>query len=68
MRLDAFNLNITGKQLGQMLGNSMSVNVIERILCRLLPAAKLSLQLDDPWETGSGMDRLVDQRKRRRVA
>ena len=59
MRLKEFNVNIAAKHLGQMIGNSMSVNVLERVFCRLLPAAKLSLQLDDPWVTRSGMDRLV---------
>ena len=34
------------------LGNSMSTNVLERLLARLLPAAGLTDALPDHWESG----------------
>ena len=36
---DSFENVVTERQLRLMLGNGMSLNVLERILCRLLPAA-----------------------------
>ena len=54
--LGPFTQTTTDAQLGQMLGNSMSVNVLQRLLCRLLPAAGLcpaSLLLPDHWEAAA---------------
>jgi site-specific DNA-cytosine methylase len=45
---DCFLNVVTERQLRMMLGNSMSLNVLERIFCRLLPAAGLSGPLLDP--------------------
>ena len=45
-------------QLGKMLGNSMCVNVLERLLVRLLPAAGWNrLQLRDRWDSLSAAQR-----------
>jgi DNA (cytosine-5)-methyltransferase 1 len=46
---DSFENVVTERQLRLMLGNGMSLNVLERILCRLLPAAGLSGPLEDPF-------------------
>ena len=35
--------------LGKMLGNTMSLNVIERVLAKALPAAGLARNLKDRW-------------------
>ena len=35
--------------IGHMLGNTMSLNVIERVLCKALPAAGLAAKLNDRW-------------------
>ena len=46
-----FVLNCSPLQLGQLLGNSMSVNVLQRIFCSLLPAIGWCdiAELPDPW-------------------
>ena len=36
-------------RIGHMLGNTMSLNVIERVLCRALPAAGLAVSATDRW-------------------
>jgi DNA (cytosine-5)-methyltransferase 1 len=42
--------NISDRQLGAMVGNAMSGNVLERILVRLLPACGFArASLRDPW-------------------
>jgi DNA (cytosine-5)-methyltransferase 1 len=45
---DDFVNPVSERQLRQMLGNGMSLNVLERIFCSLLPAAGLSGALPDP--------------------
>jgi DNA (cytosine-5)-methyltransferase 1 len=40
---------VTERQLRMLLGNSMSLNVLERLFCRLLPAAGLTPQLLDSY-------------------
>jgi len=54
---------ITDAKVGHMLGNTMSLNVIERVLLKALPAAGLALakNLVDRWDpcvtaTSSGLD------------
>ena len=48
-----FVVAVTDPQLRIQLGNTMSVNVIERLLMRVLPAAGLAKRdtLIDRWET-----------------
>merc|ERR1719265_2766634 len=55
-----FNLAVTEGQLGRQLGNTMSVNVLERLLVRVLPAAKLARKRDvtDRWENGQAIKAL----------
>ena len=54
-----FNVSVSECQLGKQLGNTMSVNVLERILTRLLPAAGLVKgSLRDRWEDGSALKEL----------
>ena len=51
---------VSPNQMGAQLGNTMSVNVLERILCRLLPAAGLTEGgLADRWESGAAVEELA---------
>ena len=54
-----FTVAVTNAKLGAQLGNAMSVNVVERILVRALPAAGLVTHglLVDRWETGKQPNR-----------
>merc|ERR1719231_2055624 len=56
-----FKVAVSQCQLGKQLGNTMSVNVLERLFCRLLPAAKLckNKALQDRWATKNGMSKAV---------
>lgn len=49
-----FKVDVTEPQLGKQIGNAMSVNVLERLLVRILPAAKLAPHgaLRDRWAKG----------------
>ena len=40
---------VSQRQWGLLIGNSISVSVLQRVLCRLLPAAGLSKPLVDLW-------------------
>ena len=58
-----FRVVVSEAQLGKQLGNTMSVNVLERLLVRLLPAAGLaSTGLRDRWADGSAVRRLATTR------
>ncbi len=46
------NVVVSKTQFAKQLGNSMSVNVLERILAAALPAAGLSAPLRDRWASG----------------
>ncbi len=53
MRLMGFNLNDFKEPLpADMLGNSMAINTLERLLCRILPAVGLTGPLPDRWADG----------------
>merc|ERR1712046_429763 len=56
-----FKVAVTESQLGKQLGNTMSVNVLERLFVRLLPAAKLvkKNEVKDRWENGSALKDLI---------
>jgi len=56
-----FKVAVTESQLGKQLGNTMSVNVLERLFVRLLPAAKLVKkdEVKDRWENGSALRDLI---------
>ena len=46
-----YKIAVSDRQLGLILGNAMSVNVLERILVRALRAAGLTaVRLVDRWE------------------
>merc|ERR1719394_1927258 len=50
----SFKQVVTDRQMGAQIGNAMSQNVIERILCKLLPAAGLVAANTVPvdrWQT-----------------
>mmetsp|Transcript_33737 Transcript_33737/g.85291 ORF Transcript_33737/g.85291 Transcript_33737/m.85291 type:complete len:344 (+) Transcript_33737:3-1034(+) len=71
MRLQGMNPSkfrqvVSDTQLGKQLGNTMSVNVLERLLVRLLPAAGLvsAAGLRDRWEDGSAVRALARTRNR----
>ena len=53
-----FKVVVSDTKLGQLIGNSMSVNVVERILTRALEAAGLAEDLQDRWETGQASRKL----------
>mmetsp|Transcript_33738 Transcript_33738/g.85296 ORF Transcript_33738/g.85296 Transcript_33738/m.85296 type:complete len:396 (+) Transcript_33738:139-1326(+) len=61
-----FRQAVSDPQLGKQLGNTMSVNVLERLLVRLLPAAGLvsAAGLRDRWEDGSAVRALARTRNR----
>jgi len=61
MNATKFKVAVSQTQLGKQLGNTMSVNVLERLFCRLLPAAKLCKKkaLKDRWTTKNGMSKAV---------
>ena len=53
MRLMGFNPNDFNEPLpADMLGNSMAINTLERLLCRILPAVGLTGPLEDRWADG----------------
>jgi hypothetical protein len=53
-----FKVVVNNTKLGQLIGNSMSVNVVERILIRALEAAGLADNLKDRWATGRASEKL----------
>ena len=59
-----FKVTVSEKELGQQLGNAMSVNVIERVLVRALIAASLASSecLHDEWASGKRMKALSESR------
>jgi len=52
---DGFKIVVSPRQLGNQIGNAMSVNVLERIFVRALPAAGLvpATRLHDRWEAAA---------------
>jgi DNA (cytosine-5)-methyltransferase 1 len=60
MNPTTFKVAVSDCQLGQQLGNTMSVNVLERLLVRLLPAAKLVRKgaVNDRWANGRAVREL----------
>merc|ERR1711920_1104939 len=63
---EAFAVEVSETQLGKQLGNTMSVNVLERLLVRVLPAAGLVKHgvLSDRWENGDAVKQLSCTRNR----
>jgi len=61
-----FKVAISENSLGKQLGNTMSVNVLERLFVRLLPAAGLVRkgEVKDRWENGSAVRKLAATRGR----
>ena len=47
-----FKVTVSSTKLGQLVGNSMSVNVLERVLLRALASAGLAVNLVDRWANG----------------
>merc|ERR1719382_257269 len=60
----SFKVVVSDAPLGKQLGNTMSVNVLERLLVRLLPAAGLARKgsLRDRWQDGSAVRALAATR------
>ncbi len=52
---------VSDTDFGHQLGNSMSINVLQRLLVSLLPAAGLSPPgtLQDPWLSGEAQQELI---------
>jgi DNA (cytosine-5)-methyltransferase 1 len=59
-----FTVAVSECQLGKQLGNTMSVNVLERLFTRLLPAAKLVRRglITDRWASGAAVKKLARTR------
>merc|ERR1719221_461590 len=61
VKKEGFVQVVTDMQLGAQIGNAMSVNVLERLLVRVLPAAGLvpASQLQDSWAEPSAWKSVV---------
>ena len=46
-------LAVTDNRFAAQLGNSMALNVLEKLLCRALPSVGLTGSLLDRWKDGS---------------
>jgi len=62
---EGFKVAVSECQLGKQIGNAMSVNVLERLFARLLPAAGLAAagSLVDRWADGEEDDEQPQQAK-----
>ena len=58
MNPDKLKQVVTDTQWRKQLGNTMSVNVVERLLVRLLPAVGLTGALPDRWASGAPLAEL----------
>ena len=58
MNPDKLKQVVTDTQWRKQLGNTMSVNVVERLLSRLLPAVGLTGALPDRWAGGEAIAEL----------
>ena len=58
MNPDDFKQVVSDAQWRKQLGNAMSVNVVERLLARLLPAVGLTGALPDRWASGTAVAEL----------
>jgi len=58
MNPTAFKVAVSESQLGRQIGNTMSVNVLERLFVQILPAAKLAAkgELKDRWANGRALE------------
>ena len=66
MNPTTFKVVVSSAQLGRQLGNTMSVNVVERVLYNVLPAAKLIRkdEVEDRWANGNALRELAATRGR----
>ena len=58
MNPDKFKMVVKKTHWHKQLGNAMSVNVVERLLVRLLPAVGLTGALPDRWASGAPLAEL----------
>mmetsp|Transcript_54869 Transcript_54869/g.172149 ORF Transcript_54869/g.172149 Transcript_54869/m.172149 type:complete len:326 (+) Transcript_54869:2-979(+) len=67
---ETFKKAVSERQLGTQIGNAMSVNVLERIFVRLLPACGLARHgaLTDRWQKGRPPAELVGKGTKRKAA
>lgn len=65
---EKFKIVVPRRQLGIQIGNAMSVNVLERIFVRALPAARLVPHnaLADRWKRGKTPSELIAARTKKR--
>uniref|UniRef100_A0A7S1MA44 DNA (cytosine-5-)-methyltransferase n=1 Tax=Alexandrium catenella TaxID=2925 RepID=A0A7S1MA44_ALECA len=66
----SFKVAVSEAQLGKQIGNAMSVNVLERLFVRVLPAAGLVRHgaLRDRWEAGKTPRELTGAHAKRRLS
>ena len=64
IRPSTFYKVVNDYELGQQIGNAMSVNVVERILYQVFQATPMvkKLNLRDRWVTGEGQRALIESR------
>jgi len=62
-----FKVAVSPTQLGAQIGNAMSVNILERLFCRILPAAKLVAHgaVFDRWASGKPPAQFTGARAKR---
>jgi len=65
----SFKKAVSEAQLGKQIGNAMSVNILERLFVRVLPAAGLAAHgsLPDRWQRGKPPAALTAQWRKRRA-
>mmetsp|Transcript_54883 Transcript_54883/g.172195 ORF Transcript_54883/g.172195 Transcript_54883/m.172195 type:complete len:326 (-) Transcript_54883:67-1044(-) len=70
MNPNTFKVAVSDCQLGKQIGNAMSVNVLERLFVRLLPACGLVSHgvLTDRWQQGRPPAELTGKVAKRKVA
>jgi len=65
MKPSDLQVNVGKTSFGKQLGNAMSLNVLQRLLCSILPAAGLVPHgmLVDPWESGVAQQEIAETRR-----
>ena len=66
MDSSSFQVAVPPVELGKQCGNSMSINVLCRVLCRALPCAGLAEEADlvDKWQSGEAFKELCSPRQK----
>ena len=68
MSPSSFLQAVSNAKLGEQVGNSMSINILDRLFVKVLNGTGLAHGLVDPWTNGSALEELSSGSKRRRLA